>query len=233
MDAMILSAGLGMRMRPLTEHTPKALLQVGPHRLIEYHLFNLASAGITNVVVNTSYLSHMFNEVLKDGSEYNVNIRYSHEGEVPLETGGGISKALPLIQTDPFLIVNADIWTDYSFNNINNLNNTDGCLIVVDNPQHHPRGDFILKNGLLELPDDSNEEDTLTYSGIAFLRKSMVADENQTTFPLIQVFRQSISKGRLSGQYYNGDWHDIGTPERLRSLERSLTKSVADEQDTA
>ena len=225
MDAMILSAGLGMRMRPLTEHTPKALLQVGTHRLIEYHLLNLASAGITNVVINTSYLSHMFNETLGDGSKYNVNIRYSHEGDAPLETGGGILKALPLIQSDPFLIVNADIWTDFSFSETKSLGESDGRLVVADNPQHNPRGDFVLNGELLELPCKNNKAATLTYSGIALLRKALVEDVEESTFPLIKVFRKSISEGKLAGQYFSGIWQDIGTPERLRSLDQMLNKT--------
>ena len=225
MDAMILSAGLGMRMRPLTEHTPKALLQVGSHRLIEYHLLNLASAGITDVVINTSYLSHMFNETLGDGSKYNVNIRYSHEGDAPLETGGGILKALHLIQSDPFLIVNADIWTDFSFNETKSLGDSDGRLVVTDNPQHNPRGDFVLNGELLELPGISNKAATLTYSGIALLRKALVEDAEESTFPLIQVFRKSISEGKLAGHYFSGIWQDIGTPERLRSLDQMLNKT--------
>ncbi len=225
MDAIILSAGLGVRMRPLTNSTPKALLDAGPHRLIEYHLLNLAQAGIDNVVINTSYLPDLFVDVLGYGNAYGVNITYSHEGDTPLETGGGILKALPKIQSDPFLIVNADIWTDFSLQNIRYQDNRDGCLIVVDNPQHHPNGDFMLVDGQLKIPEDSGSVNTLTYSGIAVLHKFMFEDAKDAIFPLYRIFKESILRGGLAGQYHDGSWFDIGTPERLQSLRLMLQPS--------
>ena len=185
MDAMILSAGLGMRMRPLTDHTPKALLKAGPRRLIEYHLLNLAQAGILNVVINTSYLADMFEQVLGTGDNHGVKITYSHEGDSPLETGGGILKALPLIRSDPFLIVNADVWTDIAFEEIQCQDDRDGCLVVVDNPSHHPNGDFRLVNGRLRLPDKNSETRTFTYSGIAILRKRILEEGTGICLPAL------------------------------------------------
>ena len=223
MDAMILSAGLGMRMRPLTDHTPKALLKAGPRRLIEYHLLNLAKAGIFNVVINTSYLADMFEQVLGTGDNHGVKITYSHEGDTPLETGGGILKALPLIRSDPFLIVNADVWTDIAFEEIQCQDDRDGCLVVVDNPSHHPNGDFRLVNGRLRLPDKNSEIRTFTYSGIAILRKRILEEVPASVFPLYQVFTKSISLGKLAGTYHEGTWYDIGTPERLQSLDLTLS----------
>ncbi len=225
MDAMILSAGLGVRMRPLTDSMPKALLEAGSLRLIEYHLLNLGQAGFTNVVINTSYLAEMFVDVLGYGKAYGVNINYSHEGDTPLETGGGILKALPKIRTDPFLIVNADIWTDFSLQAIQYQEGQDGCLIVVDNPQHHPKGDFVLIDRQLKLPKDSCGVNSLTYSGIAVLRKSIFDDVKDQVFPLYRIFNESILRGKLSGQYHDGSWFDIGTPERLRSL-RLMLQSI-------
>ena len=224
MDAMILSAGLGVRMRPLTNCTPKALLEVGPRRLIEYHLLNLAQAGISSVVINTSYLSDMFVQALGYGEAYGVDITYSHEGDTPLETGGGILKALPKIRSDPFLIVNADIWTDFSLKAIRYHEDQDGCLILVDNPQHHPNGDFRLIDGHLELPESRCGVDTLTYSGIAVLRKFVFDDANESVFPLYKIFKESVLRGRLAGQYHDGSWFDIGTPERLQSLRLMLQR---------
>ena len=222
MDAMILSAGLGTRMRPLTERTPKALLKAGSYRLIEYHLMNLAKAGFKNVVINTSYLAQMFESTLGHGERYGVNITYSHEGAKPLETGGGIRRALPLIGSDPFLIVNADIWTDFQFDNATCDENNDGCLIVVDNPPHHPNGDFRLTAGRLALPTDGRKEETVTYSGTAVLRKSMLADERDGVFPLYKIFQTTILRQRLQGRIHRGAWFDIGTPERLQSLDSML-----------
>ena len=170
MDAMILSAGLGTRMRPLTESIPKPLLRVGKHRLIEYHLHNLKLAGISNIVINTSYLADMFVDAIGDGSAYGVDILYSHEREPPLNTGGGIRRALPLLQSDPFLIVNADIWTDFPFSQLHVPEFADGCLILVDNPAHNSDGDFILTNGKLNIPDTEIASQTLPYCVKVFSR---------------------------------------------------------------
>ncbi len=222
MDAMILSAGLGVRMRPLTDSTPKALLEVGSLRLIEHHLLNLAQARVSDVVINTSYLAEMFADVLGYGEAYGVNITYSHEGDTPLETGGGILKALPKIRSDPFLIVNADIWTDFLPETIQYQEDQDGCLVMVENPQHHPKGDFILADGLLKLPEDGCSANTLTYSGIAVLHKHMFDRAKDPVFPLYRIFKESILRGKLAGQYHDGSWFDIGTPERLQSLRLML-----------
>ena len=222
MDAMILSAGLGTRMRPLTESIPKPLLRVGKHRLIEYHLHNLKLAGISNIVINTSYLADMFLDVIGDGSAYGVDILYSHEREPPLNTGGGVRRALPLLQSDPFLIVNADIWTDFPFSQLHVPGFADGCLILVDNPAHNSDGDFILTNGKLNIPDAEIASQTLTYSGISILRKSLFSNTKEVNFPLYSLFSNSIERGKLSGRYYKGIWHDVGSPGRLEQVTTML-----------
>ena len=217
-----MSAGEGRRMRPLTLNTPKPLLKVGNQSLIEHHLNRLKSAGITNIVINTSYAGEKFTQTLGDGTEYGVNIKYSHERGTRLETGGGIQNALPLLESDPFLVVNADIWTDYSFEAIRLTDNFDCCLILVNNPQHNCDGDFVLREGVVQIRDSEQSEQSFTYSGISLMRKSLFNDDRGLIFPLIDVFLDCIRRGKLTGQYYGGKWMDIGTPERLNELEKMI-----------
>ena len=147
MKAMILAAGRGERLRPLTDNTPKPLLQAGQHKLIEYHLYHLAKAGFKDIVINVAWLGEKIINTLGDGSNYNLSIKYSNEGEQALETGGGIFKALPLLGDDPFLVINGDIWTDYPFKNLYDFIPQDMAhLIMVHNPEHNPAGDFYLQN---------------------------------------------------------------------------------------
>jgi MurNAc alpha-1-phosphate uridylyltransferase len=218
MKAIILSAGQGTRMRPLTDHTPKPLLVAAGRCLIEYHLAALVSAGITEIVVNHARLGEQIEQTLGDGSAYGAHIRYSAEGSDPLETGGGIYKALPLLGDDPFIAVNADIWTDYPF--IQLLTEPQGLahLVLVDNPVQHPAGDFGLNNGMLT----EQAEDKLTFSGIGVYRPALFSDCAPGKFPLTPLLRRAIRLGQVSGEHYTGDWMDIGTPERLQTLDQFL-----------
>ena len=226
MDAMVLSAGAGMRMRPLTATTPKPLLKVGGRCLIEYHLDRLCAAGIKSVVINTTYGAEKFIDTLGDGSAYGVKIRYSHEADALLETGGGILNALPLIDSDPFLVISADVWTDYPFESLCIPDDTRGCLVLVDNPDHHREGDFTLVDGKVCKLDQSSASVGLTYSGISILQKSLISSRFGTAFPLRDVFLDGIGKGWFAGTYYDGTWLDIGTPDRLRDLDSRLAQTV-------
>ena len=230
MDAMVLSAGAGLRMRPLTATTPKPLLKVGGRCLIEYHLDRLCAAGIKSVVINTTYAAEKFIQALADGSAYGVNIRYSHEADTPLETGGGILKALPLIDSDPFLVVSADVWTDYPFESLFVPNDAHGCLVLVENPEHHREGDFTLVDGKVCKLGQSSAGVGLTYSGISMLRKSQFSSKFGTVFPLRDVLLDSIGKGCLAGTYYDGTWLDIGTPQRLHDLDALIEKRYRNEK---
>ncbi len=221
---MVLSAGAGLRMRPLTEHTPKPLLKVGGRCLIEYHLDRLGAAGIENVVINTSYAAEQFVEQLGDGSAYGLKVKYSHEADTPLETGGGILRALPLIESDPLLVVSADIWTDFPYESLSLPKDTLGCLLLVDNPDHNQKGDFGLVDGMVRQLDSSNSPAGLTYSGISILRKLLFSKERGTILPLRDVFNDCIKHGQLAGCHYQGRWMDIGTPVRLKQLHLELRK---------
>lgn len=226
MHALILSAGLGTRMRPLTENTPKPLLQVGKYRLIEYHLFNLGKLGIKNIVINTSYCADQFERLLGNGRAYSVRITYSHEGEKPLETGGGIRNAVALIESDPFLVLNADIWTDFQFSKLSLSEDSDACLVLVSNPDHNVDGDFHLINGRINsLATNSPTSNSLTYSGIAILRKSILESKEEKHFPLTDILKDLIRRQRLTGIHYTGCWMDIGTPQRLNLLQSKLLEN--------
>ena len=215
MKAMILAAGRGERMRPLTDLTPKPLLQAGPHRLVEYHLINLANAGFNEVVINVAWLGQQIIDTLGDGSSYGLNIQYSNEEEQALETGGGIVNALPLLGDQPFLVINGDIWTDYPFASLRNKSPTGlAHLILIQNPEHNPEGDFYLNNGLLALEGT----EAYTFSGIAIYHREFFKDQSARIFPLGPLFRNYARQGLISAELYKGNWMDIGTRERLESL---------------
>ena len=218
MDAMILSAGLGVRMRPLTSNIPKPLLSAGDKLLIEYQLERLSNAGFNNIVINTSFGFQQFRNALGNGEQYGVQINYSLEGDIPLETGGGILKALPLIQSDPFLIVNADIWTDFPYQSLSIPESSLAQIVLVNNPEHNDKGDFIKLGELALLPTDSRSSQPLTYTGIAVLRKKLFENVESKVFPLYSLLVEAVQKKRLTCTYYNGLWFDIGTPDRLQSL---------------
>ncbi len=216
MKAMILAAGYGRRMLPLTEKLPKPLLQVSGKALIEHHLEKLAHAGFQDVVVNHGHLGPMIEDALGDGARFGLSIRYSPEGPEPLETGGGMAKALPLLGHEPFLIVNADIFCDYDFSEVPELDpHADAHLVLVDTPGYKPRGDFSLRGGdVVEEP-----EPTLTYSGIAVYHPSILDGAKVERFSIVPRLREAIAGGRVRGSHHRGQWSDVGTPERLLQLQ--------------
>lgn len=222
MKAMILAAGRGERMRPLTDTTPKALLKAGGKYLIEYHLLALANAGIREVVINHAHLGEQFEPALGDGSRYGVNITYSPEGDSGLETGGGIFNALPLLGDDPFMVINADVWTDYPFEQLLHHPGGQAHLVLVSNPPQHPQGDFALQGDRV-LPQGLSEAGGhLTFSGIGVYRPTLFASCVAGTFPLAPILRAAVLQGEVSGEHYSGRWFDVGTPERLQQLDQLL-----------
>lgn len=219
MKAMILAAGKGERLRPLTLHTPKPLVQVGGKPLIEYHIRALARAGFTELVINHAWLGEQIEAHLGAGDRFGVSIRYSAEGE-PLETGGGIHRALPLLGDQPFAVVNGDIWTDYDFAALALPPERLAHLVLVDNPAHHPAGDFALAEGNIVEAEASSAK--LTYSGIAVLHPRLFADCTAGAFKLAPLLRRAIAAGQVSGEHHSGRWVDVGTHERLAEVERIL-----------
>ena len=220
MDAFILSAGLGTRMRPLTNDTPKPLLMVGKYRLIEHHIINLRSAGISRIVINVSYKAEKIQDTIGDGSAYGVDIAYSFERESPLGTGGGIRRAIPLIHSENFIVVSADAFTNYPFQQLELTLGDKACLVLVDNPKHHSNGDFMLVDGRVIMPIANSK--TLTYSGIATLSKSLFTPIVRDVFSLYEVFKNAIKADEMGGLYYQGLWFDVGTPQRLRDVNSLL-----------
>jgi MurNAc alpha-1-phosphate uridylyltransferase len=219
--AMILAAGRGERMRPLTDHTPKPLLRAGGHCLIEYHILALARAGITELVINHAHLGSQIEQALGDGSRYGVGISYSPEGEGrALETGGGIFRALPLLGPEPFIVVNGDVYCDYPFENLLTVPGGLAHLVLVDNPPHHPQGDFVLSEGRVLDADGKR----LTFSGIGLYRPELFEGCEAGAFPLAPLLRQAMARGQVTGEHYRGLWMDIGTPQRLQELDTLLSR---------
>ncbi len=218
---MILAAGRGERMRPLTDKLPKPLLKVGGVSLIERLIQALVSAGLGDILVNHAHLGQHILETLGDGRRYGANIVYSHESEGGLETGGGIFRALDLL-SDPFLVVNGDILTDYPFDRLSGampglaqLMSGLAHIVLVNNPPHHPQGDFHLMGDRVTTQGPNK----LTFSGIGVYRKALFRDCSPGKFPLAPVLRTAMAAGEVSGEYYGGRWWDIGTPERLAQLD--------------
>jgi len=234
MKAMILAAGRGERMRPLTDHCPKPLLQVGGRSLLEWHLLALARAGVREVVINLAWQGAMIPAALGDGSRFGVRIAYSDEHEHALETAGGIIQALPLLGEAPFLVINGDIWTDFDYARPPRLDaEAQGSLILVPNPPQHPRGDFALlprREGEAEadiLADPAALESAgapqrFTFSGIAVYRSEFFAGVAAGRQPLLPLLRRAAAAGRLRGRLYQGLWSDVGTPDRLQQLDERL-----------
>jgi len=220
MKAMILAAGRGERMRPLTDVTPKPLLRAGPKRLIEYHLINLAQAGFTDVVINVAWLGQQIIEELGSGEKYNINISYSNEGDRALETGGGIFNALPLLGEEPFLVINGDVWTDYPFEKLRSFQLKDKAhLVLINNPEHNLKGDFSICDGRLL----NNANDRYTFSGIGIYSNEFFITSGDGKYPLAPMIRHYIDADEISGEVYEGKWIDIGTPQRLESLTNLLS----------
>lgn len=219
MKVIILAAGKGERMRPLTEHTPKPLLRAGGQALIEYHLQALKTAGLVDIIINLSWLGEQIEQWLGDGSCFGVRIQYSREGPIPFETAGGIIQALPLLGDAPFVVVNADIWTDYPFASLPDPLTSLAHIVLVNNPGHHPQGDFALNDNRLA----NAGEPRLTYSGIGVYHSRLFTGLSRGVRPLAPLLRQAIDTGQVSGEHYPGQWRDIGTVERLRELDDLLS----------
>lgn len=218
MKVMLLAAGRGDRMRPLTDIKPKPLLEVGGRALIVHHLDALREAGLREVVINLGYRGEQICAALGDGRPYGMRIDYSWEPEQPLETGGGIFQVLPLLGSAPFAVINSDIWSDYPYARLPREPAGLAHLVLVDNPSHHPEGDFVLREGLVL----AGEAPRLTFSGISILHPKLFAGCQPGRFPLAPLLRRAMVAGRVSGEHYTGIWQDIGTPERLYRLDREL-----------
>lgn len=225
-SVVLLAAGHGTRMMPLTADTPKPLLKIGDSSLIEHHIIRLERLGFRHIVINIAYLGTKIKQQLGDGKNYGLTIEYSDESETgALETAGGLKQALSLIKSDPFLVVNADIWTDFDFTTLlkttNSSQNTDGCLVMVPNPSHNIEGDFAIDlNGTLST-DSALEK--MTFSGIALYRQAMYKNLSNGKHALGPLFKKLIGKKRLNGISYEGAWYDIGTPERLIEINKQIT----------
>jgi MurNAc alpha-1-phosphate uridylyltransferase len=224
MKAMVLAAGRGERMRPLTDREPKPLLRVGGKRLIEYHLDRLAAGGFHDVVINTAWLGDMIEAALGDGARYGLSITYSHERPEALETGGGIFHALPLLGSAPFLLVNGDVWTDIDFGALRRdpPRGALAHLVLVPNPPQHMRGDFLLSDGLIA----EGEGPRHTYSGIGLYTAEFFEGSSPGKFPLLPLLRRAIARRALSGELHGGQWYDIGTIERLNALDAQLSRTA-------
>lgn len=225
MKAMILAAGLGTRLRPLTETTPKPLLPLAGKPMIVYHIEALVAAGVRELVINVSWLGEQIEQMLGDGGQFGAQIVYSREPGAPLETGGGIRRALRLLGDTPFLLVAGDIWSDYPFPRL-----LAGALVLprlahlvlVPNPPQHSGGDFSLDAaGVVGMARDVPRH---TYSGIALLTPALLAGWDAETFPLREPLRRAAAAGQLSGELWTGDWEDVGTPERYAALNGRLQR---------
>ncbi|MBP7218322.1 MAG: nucleotidyltransferase family protein [Acinetobacter sp.] len=227
MKAMILAAGLGNRMRPLTLHTPKPLLAVGGKPLIVWHIEKLKHIGVTDIVINTAWLGEKLAAALGDGSQFGVTILWSHEGE-GLETAGGIINALPLLGDEPFILVNGDVWTTFDFASLLQVDLADKLahLVLVDNPPQHPRGDFILANGLAATFEQQQQGEAFTYSGIAVLKAQMFAGLDNGKRPLAPLLKQAMQQQLVSAEKMSAAWVDVGTPERLEQLDQQIKQAT-------
>lgn len=216
---MLLAAGRGERLRPLTDTTPKPLIEVGGRPLIVHHLERLAAAGFEDVVINLGWLGEQIAEYLGDGRSFGLKIRYSEEPPGALETAGGIIEALPMLGRSPFLVVSADVLSDYPFDELRNMELTMAAhLVLVDNPPHHPEGDFALHHGQVRAAGGER----LTFSGIAVFDPALFAGLARGRRALRPVLEQAIAAERVSGERYTGRWADIGTPQRLAKAQQSF-----------
>ncbi len=220
MKAMILAAGHGTRMKPLTDHTPKPLLKVGGKPLIVWHIEKLAQAGFKNIIINIAWLGDKIPKALGDGSQFGVNLVYSDEQkDGALETAGGIIKALTFFDDQPFLVVNGDVWCDFKYSSTNPLKTGDlAYLVLVNNPEHNPDGDFALNNQCVK----KEGENKLTFSGIGYYHPDLFKILPQGKRPLAPLLREAMDNSKVSGEHFAGDWRDIGTPDRLAKLDHQL-----------
>ena len=222
MRAMVLAAGRGERMRPITDTLPKPLVPVAGKPLIAYHLERLASVGIIDVVVNLSWLGEKIRAVLGDGRDYGVSITYSDEGPVPLETGGGIFEALPLLGPEPFLVVNGDTWSDIDYGRLALGDSANGRIVLVANPTHNLRGDFGVDGDVVVDREIAREVDRFTYSGVGVYRPEFFVGCSPGKFPMLPLLKRAIAARLLRGEVHRGEWCDVGTPERLAALDAEL-----------
>tara|TARA_R110002096_G_scaffold19077_6_gene64083 strand:- start:571 stop:1236 length:666 start_codon:yes stop_codon:yes gene_type:complete len=218
MKVMILAAGRGERMGRLTDNCPKPLLEISGQPLIVHHLLALKSQGFNDFVINVAYLGDQIKTALGKGEQWGVHIEYSDEGDNALETGGGIFRALPLLGDEPFLLVNADVWTDFPFQRLRNKTVKDIHLVLVNNPDHNQHGDFCLLDG----EQKNQDSQRYTYSGIGVFSRAVFEQQTEGVFPLAPIIRQFIAQGRVSSELHRGEWVDVGTPERLAELALKL-----------
>lgn len=224
---MILAAGRGHRLRPLTDRVPKPLIEVGGETLLARHLRRLSGAGVQRVVINTAWLGKQIRAAVGDGGEFGVRIDYSDEGQEALETGGGIARALPMLGASPFLLVNGDIWTDCDFGALDTPGTRDlGNLLLVDNPPNHRDGDFGLAGDRVVARPCGGCGSALTYAGVAVLRPELFAGCPEGAFPLAPLFHAALSQRRLRGQYFGGAWFDTGTIENLARARAYATAAL-------
>ncbi|WP_410565492.1 N-acetylmuramate alpha-1-phosphate uridylyltransferase MurU [Acinetobacter sp. H1(2024)] len=229
MKAMILAAGLGNRMRPLTLYTPKPLLEVGGKPLIVWHIEKLKKTGVTEIVINSAWLADKLISSLGDGSQFGVDIRWTREEE-GLETAGGIINALPLLGTDPFILVNGDVWTTMDFEALRDvkLNDDLAHLVLVDNPKQHPEGDFTLLDGRAFAFDQDVKGENLTFSGISVIHPKLFDGLEPGKRPLAPLLKQSMQNQKVSAEKLKGAWVDVGTPERLMELDLQIREGFYD-----
>ncbi len=220
MKCMLLAAGLGERLRPLTNEVPKPLIKIAGKPLIDHHLDRLKSAGYREIVINLSYLGDQIREYLKDGHRFGLDIKYSDEGQEPLETAGGIIRALPLLGDQPFLVINADIWCDHTLSFPKLTQNKHAHIVLVNNPSHNPGGDFVYEFG--KIYNTGNH--FLTYSGIGIYSPKLFQQHKPGKLALAPILRDAIDKETVSGEYHAGTWFDVGTKERLDEVEKYISK---------
>lgn len=227
MKAMILAAGLGNRMRPLTLYKPKPLLEVGGKPLIVWHIEKLKNIGVTDIVINSAWLADVLIGALGDGSQFGVNILWTREEE-GLETAGGIINALPLLGVEPFILVNGDVWTTYDFADLLNVDLKDDLahLVFVENPTQHPKGDFTLKDGRAYTFDQNFEGENLTFSGVSVIHPKMFDGLENGKRPLAPLLKEAMLNGKISAEKMQTAWVDVGTPERLTALDLQIREGV-------
>jgi MurNAc alpha-1-phosphate uridylyltransferase len=228
MRAMILAAGRGERLRPLTDTLPKPLVDVGGKPLVEYHLENLARAGFREVVINQGHLGHLLPETLGDGSRWGIRIHWSVEPPEALETGGGIFQALPQLGSSPFLVVNGDTWTDYPSSRLRAVKCDWAHLVMVANPEHNPKGDFALVSGRVR--DDGDPR--LTFSGIAVYHPRLFQACKPGRFSVVPLLRSAMEDHLVTGEKFQGGWNDIGTLERLETARKACRIGAAGDPHT-
>jgi MurNAc alpha-1-phosphate uridylyltransferase len=228
MRAMILAAGRGERLRPLTDALPKPLVEIAGKPLVEYHLESLAGAGFREVVINQGHLGYLLPAALGDGSRWGMRIHWSDEQPTALETGGGIFKALPLLGSSPFLVVNGDVWTDYPFARLRAVKCDWAHLVMVPNPPQHPDGDFSLRGARIDGGQNGDQNgnkpggDKYTFSGIGVYHPRLFTGCRPGKFSVVPLLRAAMREHLVTGELYRGQWDDVGTPERLESLQQSL-----------